>query len=540
MYKLLIVEDNQVQLESVLTFIEWSQWNITEIQTASNGKEGLSIYEKSQPDIIITDVFMPVMNGIDMTQEIRRHDKNVKIIFISAYEDFNYVKKAMDNQVDAYILKPLKPIEFRESIEHVIKDIAEKNEFIHMQRMTRESIAAFRENFLYSLRFQNANNKYLSGNNLSNLALSQYNSFLIINIEIMGNGELALDFADIFDFLHLIKNSFLSVFDGTAIIEFSSKILVLIYDKAIHSDEAYYNNIIDVLNSFLQEASEKYGVIAAGLSEVHHNLGNIHTALQQASAALENRYALVKGNIYTYEDFEFEELEYSISDIKSEFDLLLENPNRESVDVFLKKYFPEITLNNNAVKSLCFSIITAVQNILIERNHDIKEIFGVSIWDKLENFNTILDARQWIKNILLAVLKFIQNNEQDKYDKIIWDIKDHINKNFNSITNIGQIVSHMYISVSYAKSIFKKYTGQTIFDYLTETRINEAKKLLRNPYIKIYEVCDMIGYKSKNHFTEVFKKYTGMSPRDYQLSHSRPIISQNSNTELGGGLNEIE
>lgn len=520
MYKLLIIEDNKVQLESVLTFIGESQFNFSEIRTASNGLDGLSLYREFHPDIIISDVFMPLMTGIDMIKEIRKSDKSVKIIIISAYQDFDYVKNAIDNDVTSYVLKPLRFTEFSNSIDQVIKLIDEKHEVVTLRKMSKESIIAYRENFLYSLRFSFYNNTKYIEQFLNNLAFEQYHSFVMLNFELCTDGEDTPEFAAVYDLYSLIKSNLLIKLEGIAIIESNCKILALIYSDTPCSDKAL-NETIHVVHSFMTAVSEKCGLCSVGMSRMSDSIHSSFTMLKQATNALENKYSPVIDEIYLYEDIDYENVEYSSTNIKNGLEMLIENFDSVNANAFIEEYFPENPDNKVAIKSFCFTVVSAMQNILIERNHDIKDVLGILPWEKLGNFDTILNPKQWLKNLLIAVCEYIKSNEQSKYHKIINDIKDYINIHYKDISNIEQITSNLYISVSYAKFIFKKYAGESIFDYLTKARIDIAKQLLCDPYVKVYEVCERVGYKSKNHFTKIFKKYVGISPYDYQLNYAK-------------------
>lgn len=245
--------------------------------------------------------------------------------------------------------------------------------------------------------------------------------------------------------------------------------------------------------------------------------------LKQAALALESTYSPEEGEIYLFEDFEeskSESSDYDIYNLKQDLSILLDKADKEAVEEFLEKYYPQNTiLNRNTIKALCFSIVTSLQFLLSERNADIDTLFEHSdvIWTKLNNFETIADTYQWIKNILLACCEFIKDVEKSKYNGFVSNIKSYIDAHYMDIDSVEQIASELFISAGYAKNVFKKYTKQTIFDYLVETRIKEAKRLLQDPTVKVYEVSEMVGYLSKAHFTEVFKRKTGMTPKEYQL-----------------------
>ena len=123
MYKVLIVEDNAIQIEILTTFIDWESLGITEIKVAKNGEIGMEIYNEFHPDIIISDICMPKTNGIEMIKKIREDNKNVQVIFISAYDNFNYAKNAVDLSACGYLLKPFTPSQLQDVVEVALKKL---------------------------------------------------------------------------------------------------------------------------------------------------------------------------------------------------------------------------------------------------------------------------------------------------------------------------------------------------------------------------------------------------------------------------------
>ena len=116
----------------------------------------------------------------------------------------------------------------------------------------------------------------------------------------------------------------------------------------------------------------------------------------------------------------------------------------------------------------------------------------------------------------MSVSKLFGEQLSSRYGKIVEEIKSIIEQEYATIENIGQISKKVYLSINYVNSIFKKETGKTIFDYLIYIRMEKAKELLKNPYCKVYEVAEAVGYKSTNYFASLFKQYVGVKPMEYR------------------------
>ena len=235
-----------------------------------------------------------------------------------------------------------------------------------------------------------------------------------------------------------------------------------------------------------------------------------------AELSLNNQYLPAKENIFVYGDIEENTDYFSSNILKERLEKLKESYDVKMIDDIVYDFFPEDTKNVISLKSTCFAFLTVIQIILIEYNLNINSILGADVWYTIENIQTIQNPKQWLKNMIAVAFESINEIAKSKYQKIIDDIKKYINENYADIHSVEQISSEFNISTSYAKQIFKQHTGKTIFEYLTLTRIEVAKKLLENPYIKVYEVSDKIGYSKTAYFSELFKRHTGMTPQQYQ------------------------
>lgn len=516
MYKLLIADDNNMHVQCVLDYVDWNNMGFTDIRTASNGREALEIFQDFRPDLVITDVVMPLKSGVELARDIRRIDEKVHIIFMSCYEEFDYVKNAIDNDITAYILKPLEPELLRTTADKVILDIKKRSKAEASEQTLSEFLPLVRESLMYRLLY--SKDFDLSEELIENANFIRLKNAIVIKYVLLDD---SVDCNTIYRVLGTVGECF-EGFSPNAIAEIPNKLIILLVTDTL-DEETFLSEVIDAVKYHISDLKETLGLkISAGFSNVYTNLKQAHQMLTQATLALEGTYNLKANEIYFYEDFEeneWEMPEYNVLNLKEDLSSLLNRADTEAIEDFLKKYYPRnINFNKNTIKALCFSTVTTLQLLFSERNTDMSDLFENSdvIWQKLNRFETIQDTYNWLKNILTASCEFISNAEKSDRNNIVESIKDYIDKNFKDITSLNQIASELYISAGYARNVFKKYTGQTIFDYLVDTRIKEAKKLLKDPKYKIYEIRDLVGYTSKAHFIETFKRKTGMTPTEYR------------------------
>ena len=512
MYKLMIVDDNNVQLNYLTSCICYEDFGINEIRTAMDGEEGFELYNEFKPDIIIADVEMPRLDGVGMMKKIRALDDKCKFIFISCYDDFSYIKEAIDHNAASYLLKPVDTDELSKNLKQAVSEIKKDEDFSELSRILGESLESFRENFLYRFLHSSHMDVLSLRNTIDNLGFSKYKRFIVAVIDFEGK-------TDVYNFVAIAKKHLFDDFEGSAVVESDNRCVVVFMSE---KEDEFINNIKAVLHKFSEMMFNEKGILLnIGLSSFSDTLYDVKHMLGQAIGVLEGKIFLSQTGIYEYEEEKFSnEAEYDISEFYDSVTFILESNENESIEIFLEKYYDNC-VNIHYVKKLSVSVVSALQLILMERGININELYMSSsvVWGKLDRFETIVDTRQWLYNILKTAMDYINDSENSRYKKIINDIIDNINENYDSVSNVNDIIKDLYISTSYAQSIFKKYTGKTISDYVIEKRMEEAKKLLSDPYVKVYEVAEKVGYKSKAHFSEIFKKYTGMTPKEFRQTH---------------------
>ncbi len=502
MYKLLIVDDNLTHINFVTDSLDWNAMGFDHIYTARDGIDGLNKYNELSPDLIITDVAMPDMDGIEMIKQIRKSDTSTAVIFMSCYEDFNYVKASLDANAASYILKPINPTELETAVINVQEAFK-----------TRQHLSdCFFYNILYS--------KQSDDNALTNLektfGFSNFKCMVMVKYVLLGDNQ---NYSNVHLLEELIKKEFQSRYHIKSIILSTNEIAVMFMGNTCSTDsflEVFFDSIGSNLKSICENTDLK---VAAGISKTSDSIRHAKTMLEQATNALNISDTISENELYFYEDSIYTANSFNISELKTDVYTLFENNTEFSIDDFMEKYFEKNNVYSaNELNQICLSVVTITQLLFLERNISIDQIFDEPniIWKKLSDFSSILNVKQWIKNFLIACYDFTVCEELSKFPRTVSAIKEFIDRNYATITSVSQIANELYISSGYAKNIFKKHTGLTISEYLLDVRMKNACRLLKRHDIKVYEVQEMVGYQSKAHFTEVFKRKTGKTPKEYQ------------------------
>jgi two-component system response regulator YesN len=515
MYKLLIIDDNYMQIQSLLTFLDWPKFGVTEIKLAQDGRKGLDIFRDFSPDIVITDIVMPEMDGIELTKQIRRIKTDTKFIYISCYEKFDYMKEAMENEVVSYLLKPIDPKALEDSVKQTIDKIEYERDFVSMSALLKKSIDIYRKNFLYQLLYSKyIDSEYLK-NTIKSLQLDKCNLFAIAKIEIIKPKRPI----DIYNLLNLTESYLFTDKTGTAVAENMNGIVVL-FASDISNKDRFSRNIKSLMESYDHMVNQEYNInVNIGISSIYDNLLNFHLLLEEADFAKENNLTFAGNGVYMYEETERLSPQYNILELKNTLNELANKSteeNAENIEIFVDNAFPNGDYSNQYdVRMLIVCVFTILQIILAERNMMNKEISDKinNLWANIYTPQEAQTVKARFKNALTDALNLITHDYEA--GDIVKGVNDQIINNYRDIKNIGQIASCLYVSEGYARKIYKKQTGKTIFDALYEKRMETVQRLLSETNMTVIEVANAVGYKSKQYFIEAFKRYTGYLPKDF-------------------------
>lgn len=529
MFTLLIVDDNPNDLIGIEGLIKWKELGIQIIGTATNGKEG---YEKAmalQPDILLTDISMPIMNGVVMVRKLVKENPKLKIMFMSCHDDKEYLKNAIDLNIYAYLFKPINIKELTETTKKLVAKMEKDKEWQknkeELDQRLMKSLPLMQESYLKELIVLEDMDMDEVREQMTYLRMNTAPTYCVISAQIDNYQVLykQLPFRKKSLMLYSIKKcaeeNMLDILSGyvSTLNEHTLIILLMIQCRDRHqvkeSIHMYTGRVIESVN-------QQLGInITLGVSSPNSLLMEIPRLYIQSKHALQTKF-LSQGNttLYHHEE-ENNSIQYKLNlqNLMEDIRLLVLDPDQKSIQTFIAKYY-EQRLSERDSKCLSYHIINNLQMILIEKNKSFAHIFDdeLLIYKKLSLYETILDIQQFVYNLIQTVASELYRESIEKSHIIAKDIKNAIDQRYKDIDNVNHVVRGLDISASHGNYLFKQYMGVSIFDYLTLKRIEVAKAMLNNPYTKIYEIPEAIGYKNNAHFRSVFKQHVGMTPKQYQ------------------------
>jgi len=523
MYKALIVDDEPIIMDGLSRIIRWKDYGVSIAASASDGYEALSILEKEPADLIITDIKMPGMDGLQLIQSIRERGLHTKIIILSGYDDFIYVKKAATLGIENYLLKPIEEEELSATVQHTVEKLNNEKEAEFRQR---KNDSILRENILF--RWMNGN---ISESELENRAdflgirldreyylvcivhvLKQKNpdgtdqSFLPFAVQNIC-AELLEDYCSSIVFNSMLNDTII-IFSGSEA-DFRAGNLESVLGKVVGSLESSLN-----IDSIVTVGSRDRGHLSASVS------------YKRAYDLLNYRVLYPANAVISYYDIK-QACKHTGCAIKIDYKDLKSAIYRKDIIAaqrFLDEIYRKVNRSNGfspePVKSLAIEILyNAFGTLDIHQLTDDPD--GIYCCNPFEVLSrcTLPDLFDWLKKLVAAYIRGTQS-ANEKLSPVINSILKYVDRNYGKEISLKTLSETYHINAAYLGQLFKRETGEFFSGYLNRYRIGKAKDLLKDPTVKESDIVARVGYTNINYFSNLFKKVVGIYPSEYRSSHT--------------------
>ncbi len=531
MLKVMIVDDEYYFREALKVSLDWEELGFTICAEAKNGNDALLKADELSPDIVLVDINMPVMDGLEFVKEIKNKGFDCKIVILTGHSEFQYAKQAVQLGVHNYLLKPVNEKELMESLldlKRVIereRDI--KIEFNKLKQQVKNSIPLLKEKFLNELiQGSLIRTEKSIANRMAylNIQLSS-DYYRVISIEI--NHDDDWDDEDIQLWKFAVSNIACEVLEGYFPYElcYDNNDLICII---IGSNEKNYDtqllleSKLEIIRSVISKHLEF--TITIGVGNEKRSLFDIAASYDESLVALKNKLTLGLDRVITYCSVEDSEIRVNLFTAGDKNLLLIYMRTGDITEVMnlINRVFTQISeesLHHEILYVICVEMVSACMEFIIESGLSVKEVLPnnlLNIIEEIQSKGTILEIEEWLKSIFKNTLEAVSRKRSKKASGLIDDVKIYIHKNYGSSElNIDEIASNLYVNYSHLCFVFKRETGITINEYLTEYRMNKAKELFDNGIILVLDVAGRVGYSDANYFSKCFKKYYGLAPSKY-------------------------
>lgn len=524
MYSVFIADDEHIVLEGIRKKIDAEGSAFSLAGEATDGEIAFSMIQELKPDILITDIKMPFMDGLELSRLLKKIQPWIKIIILSGHDEFEYAKEAISIGVEDYILKPFTSDELKKSLEKVAHNIdkakQEEKDITKLKAELESSAILVKNKFLTDLVLGSCDTStiFQSAKELDINLLSRYYKLAVSDLRDgkEGDKEKSLDETKS-ALLNLAKSSpqvisfFISPTRFVSIIKGSDK------DEL----EEYSYNFAEAV-SHIVSLQQSYIVITALSATVEHS-SLIAKSYRDVVHVLEQSRFYNKSRIVSADD-----IASSSDGILSlqENDPLVERlkyAQKSEISAIISQYLELLKDNSDSfhvIASYLFvDVVMAVSKLAENLGGNIKtlmpEILTHSFVENAVQNPDIFEEET--RKILETILTFRDSRIQGRYGDVILKAKDYIQSNFKSQDTCLRVVAEaVNFSPNHFSTIFSQECGTTFIEYLTNVRIDEAKRLLRNTDMKGADIAYECGFSDPHYFSFIFKKTTGLSPREYK------------------------
>lgn len=529
LYKILIVDDEEEIRLGIIKKIDWENYGFTIVGDAQNGIEALEKAETLQPDIIMTDVRMPFMDGLELGSKILEIFPSTKIIIFSGCDDFEYAQKAIRINVIEYVLKPINSEELIEILKKLKITLDEENNEKQnvdlLQKHYIESLPILREQFLISL---------IEGNIIKEDIERQIKK-LGIDLSLK---YLSVAVANI-DKVNLNNTAFK---ENRMLLSISAKKTIdSILGKACNFISFVYLDKVIIIGNFEEEKSIKFYINALnescralkkivncdmtiGVGRTCYELGNLDISYNDAKSALEYRVIVGSEQAIYIEDMEPNSaitLEFN-DDLERTFINAIKIGSNDEIEKVVEELFyidNKIILPMNEYRTYAMEIVMTLIKLMKSYNFNISSTLGDDFYKYVyfSNFTSINEIGQWFKEKCGKVNRDIKSQRITSSKVIVDKAVEYIEANYMDYDlSVDKVCAELHVSSAYFSTIFKKETNISFVNYLTEKRMEEAVKLLNTTDYKTSFIAEKVGYVEANYFSYVFKKKYGISPMRYR------------------------
>ena len=530
MYKLVIVDDNRLEREGLGKVLDWRSLGVDIVGTFANGKQALERMEELRPDVLLTDIQMPVMNGLQLAEAVRERWPGTRIIFMSSYDEFEYAQTALRLQAEDYLLKPIRKDALAGTVRKTLAALEawlqNRREREGMMRQIKSALSIYREQFWRDLLFGNRQSAEEIRDRLAMLELEPWPALCQVAIVSLAWDESDRPQANVTDkyyFIYMIQKAAKEQSgDGLHVhtAQISDGGIAVICCSADSGGDSVLLDAVVALKERIESVTPY--PCAVGVSEACDDLLRLPQLYKQAKLAAETRYfgETPGGRLVLYEEI----ARTAASDFETAVDLqeLYRDvkgivADRMPKDVMYDKYLaPTRTYSEKYVRTLLLAVLQSIELVYAEAGRKFREANAPHEFGEAERWTSIADVARTLDSLLEAAAAQLQVDYKTEYELLADHIKAIIAEQYREPITVQTIADQVFMSPSRVNNIFKAITGRTIFDYLTEYRMEKAKELLKDPYSRIYLVAQQVGYANKSHFCLVFRKYTGWTPGEYK------------------------
>lgn len=520
MFKVLIIDDEVIIAEGLQKKMDWKKLECEVCAVATDGLEGKRLVDELNPDIIISDIVMPGLSGLELSRHIYSNYPSMVTIILTAYDDFNYAQKAIKYGVKEYILKPIDKNEIIRAVKKAVKSLKEKQSFKSdvnkLQGMVTEVKPIMTSTILLNIA-QNGNSEIeMLGEKLQYFDLN-IGKVIAAAFELEPEEGKEINKLHGFALSNVIRSAFEKHGYRYDLKEKSNLIITLIYFDESIMNSVMQNRLKDIGNEICHNMYEITGFqVSAGIGKISKNIYEIHASYLQAQEALGKRFFEDSSGIFFMENDKLQKnasVEYV--DLNGLYQKVGEGNTQQALEI-MRDIFNNLkgTCNCKQILGTASDIIRYLNSLIYAGNGFLFQRLDM---DKAEYTYSFSSMMKYLENSVEYTCSQMVQNSSKGGNKIINRVEKIIRERYcDTELSLQSVATEMGLSLSYLSRLFKKEMDLNFMEYLTNVRITEAQKLLNTTDMRNNEIANKVGFYDVGYFSQVFKKKCDMTPSEYK------------------------
>ncbi|WP_045522498.1 response regulator transcription factor [Neobacillus niacini] len=521
--KAIIIDDEKHVREGLLLLAEWEKHGIHTIFEAEDGDEAIELIIKHRPEIIFTDMRMPKRDGINLLKWLHSSDFRSKTIVVSGYDDFEYMRNAIFYKSFDYILKPIEPDVLNETLAKAVKEwndqARSRKSHVEENRVFNEVKTLYWDRLFSSLCSKEDISKSIEEKIDKEFGITitnKHKTVALLSVKPLAMNSFQGDQDLAFFTLVNVSNELLKKQNDGVCFRNSNKkeeLVILFWnDKNI-------SYLLREISSLIYQYSKVCLIVGLGKKSK-----NINEAYESALQVFLKHNLLSQKKIVTNKDVKPKPLLHLL-DYSNDLKWAIQSGSNHQIDSQLNQIFTMLEIDF----SLSQEQIQVWENQFeLLRNNWLKEYQihhktslyrGMNYWKEDGTFSFMKFKEEKVREFK-ELINTLSNVKYQKEKNNMQQIEEYLQQYYQEDINLQEIADRFFLSREYISRKFKQDYHATITDYLTKIRMEKAKKLLENPYLKIYEVAYGVGFQNEKYFSKVFKKYVGFTPNEFRHSVS--------------------
>lgn len=534
MLKVVIVDDESLVRLGLRAMLRWEELGYEIVGEASNGQQGLDLIIESEPDIVITDIKMPVLDGLEMMRLASEAGRRPKFIVLSGYDEFQLVKRAMKQGAEEYLIKlDLEPKTLIDALAAAREEVmTERGGKTSSQKQLQDGIGGdmhlFRESFFRQIIARPMQSEPELEKQARYLGL-ELRGLLVCEVIRINNISILDKYVD--DEIHSFETSIRSTineivnetFEGYTFTWNQGEFVVILCFPDLGDTVAQVQKAANMGDRLALVLDQYFNVsVSIGISDPCRGYAQLAPAYFEACRAAQQSYYTGDQSVLLFSDLPSNYGSPDRIDVSDLSDELAEAIELHDVQMIGRVFEALISLLNEPNVSrkqaydLCFQIAYSITGTRGLDENSFREITGDrSLYETILGLGTLAQIINWLIGLERRLCRLVAREDERGNRRLVAKAKKYILEHYMERISLEQVASAISISPGYLSTIFRQSAGICFTDYVTGVKIDQAKRLLRETDYKVYEVSEVLGYQNAYYFSRVFKKIVGMTPSEY-------------------------